>query len=519
MNETIKKLLSKGLALHRRGDFKQAEAVYCEVLVHDSSQTDALYLLGMLALQRADNGGAVDFISRAVQGNCTIPEYRANLAIALQNLGRDEECVVHCREALALRPDQFSVFNTLGNALMALGKRDEAVECFQKATTLNPDSGEINYNLANALRISGRLEEAARIYRVVIKLQPDHAVALYNLGNVQRKLSQHINARDSYLSALALRPDYADAMCGLADMLHKLEEYDEAEKYYRTVISMKPDIASAYNGLGNTLRLLGKMNEALDSYRKALVVQPEFPEFYCNISNVLFDMGLIDEAIESCERAVAIRHDFPEAHWNMGPPLLAKGDFAMGWPKYEYRFLIKDAAVTSFLSPDWDGSSLKGKTLLVYAEQGVGDEIMFASCLTEVINAAATCIVECDARLVPLFARSFPKAFMIVRGRGASQYPKELPTPDFKIAIGSLPRFFRSSFERFSQQQQYLTADPSAVSRWKKRFNLLGTGLKIGISWRGGKVAVVRRTRSTTLDQWRELLSMHDVCFINLQYG
>ncbi|HUJ19140.1 MAG TPA: tetratricopeptide repeat protein [Nitrospirota bacterium] len=519
MSQTIKKLLSKGLSLHRSGDFVQAERSYRTVLSQDPGQSDALYLLGMIALQRADNVRAVELISKALERHRTTPEYHANLAIALHSLGRHEESVVHCREALAFRPDQFSVLNTLGNALMALEQREEALECLQRAVKLKPDSLEINYNLANALRVIGRSEEAAERYGVVINLKPDHVEAIYNLANLQRKLSQHANARDSYLSVLALKPDHADAMCGLADMLHKYEEYEKAETYYRSALSLKPDTALAYNGLGNTLRLLGKLDEALDCYRRALEVQPQAVAYYCNISNVLFDRGQLDEAVESCERALTIRPDFPEAHWNMGPALVAKGDLDRGWQKYEYRLSIKDAQTTSFTYPDWDGSSLQGKTLLVYTEQGVGDEIMFASCLPDVINEAGRCIVECDARLAPLFKRAFPRIYTIQRGKGADHYPKELPLPNCKVAMGSLPRFYRSSLKSFPHQHHYLTADPAAVAHWKDRFNSLGSGLKIGISWRGGKIAVVRRTRSTSLDQWKDLLLMRDACFINLQYG
>jgi tetratricopeptide (TPR) repeat protein len=587
MNATVKELLASGLSLHRNGRPREAEPFYQRVLAVDPGQPDALYLLGMTALQRGDNAGAAELIAKALERNRAAPEYHANLAIALQNLDRNDEAVASCLAALKLQPGHFSALNTMGNALMKLAKQDEAVECFRKAIALKPDLAEIHFNLASAFRVMGKLNDAADACRSVIALKPDHveahyllgtalkhagrtdeaasaletairlkpqhaealnmlgnvltdqgklddalvryqqaiqsrpdhAEALYNLGNVQGRLSQHDHALDRYRAALLLKPGFVDAVYGLARTLYELEQYNEAERYYRSALSMKPDMAPAYNGLGNTLRVLGKMEDALNSYRTALELHPEFAECYYNMSNVQFDMGLIDEAIESCERSIALSPDLPEAHWNMAFALLAKGDLTAGWPKYEYRLFKKDAAKTAFSQPDWEGSSLDGKILLVNAEQGVGDEIMFASCFSDVISTAKACIVECDNRLAPLFARSFPQARFITRTKNASQLPDGMPAPDVKIAAGSLPRFFRSSFKHFPAHKGYLIADGSAVARWRERLDQLGPGLKVGISWRGGRKAIVRRNRSTTLDQWRDLLLMQNVCFINLQYG
>jgi hypothetical protein len=202
----------------------------------------------------------------------------------------------------------------------------------------------------------------------------------------------------------------------------------------------------------------------------------------------------------------------------MALALLTKGNFAHGWRKYEWRFLKKGSCPPPFPYPHWDGSLLKGKTLFVYAEQGIGDEIMFASCLQEVIDIADLCIVECDKRLVPLFSRSFPKAKFLARVSSDQLSLTELPPADMKVAMGTLPLFLRPSLASFPQRKAYLFADVREVEGWRELYKTLGEGLKIGISWQGGK-GYVRRIRSIPLVQWGKLLSIPGIHFVNLQYG
>ena len=144
---------------------------------------------------------------------------------------------------------------------------------------------------------------------------------------------------------------------------------------------------------------------------------------------------------------------------------------------------------------------------------------MFASCIPELIDRAGLCIVECDKRLVPLFARSFPESKVIPRVNTGDQCTSDLPSADMRIALGSLPKFFRSDLLNFPQQRAYLQPDNRKVALWRNRYSNLGTGMKIGISWRGGSKPSEKLARSTTLTHWSRLFSLTNVHFINLQYG
>src|SRR5262249_42415858 len=151
-----------------------------------------------------------------------------------------------------------------------------------------------------------------------------------------------------------------------------------------------------------------------------------------------------------------------EAHWNLAQALLARGDLASGWREYEYRFLRRNASEPAFPYALWDGSRLDRGMLLLCAEQGVGDEIMFASCIEDAL-AEAHCTVECARRLTPLFARSFPGAHVIGRLEHPGDLPSDLPRPDRRIAVGSLPMIFRPDLESFPARRSYLVPDPEQV--------------------------------------------------------
>ena len=170
--------------------------------------------------------------------------------------------------------------------------------------------------------------------------------------------------------------------------------------------------------------------------------------------------------------------------------------------------------------PPWRGGSLHGHTILVYAEQGVGDEIMFASCLPDLIKMGGRCIVECDPRLVRLFSRSFPDAHFVAASdmNDGEWLPKPSPI-DLQVAAGDLPSHFRRQLGDFPHHVGYLQADPSRVEYWRAKLSALGPGLKIGISWRGGLKLSRAHLRSIPLDQLLPVLHQEGVHFINLQYG
>jgi hypothetical protein len=320
-----------------------------------------------------------------------------------------------------------------------------------------------------------------------------------------------------YVLALKIKPDYADAHYNLATVLKSLERYSEAESFFRHALKIRPDFAEAHNNLGVALRKQGRTQEAIESIAEALRLQPGFFEAFNNLGVTLRENGRIEEAIQSCEHAIAQKPDFADAHLNLGLALLHAGRLARGWKEYEWRGINKGATQRSIPAPRWDGSPLKTETLLIYAEQGIGDQIMFASLLPDVLKRAERSIVECDVRLVELFARSFPGMTAIPWAKDPAS--SGFPHLDYAIPLGSLPLHLRPDLKSYPRQKAYLVPDARKTEDWRERIGTIGDGLKVGISWRGGKDVSVSHLRSITLDQWSPLLSLPGVQFVNLQYG
>jgi hypothetical protein len=168
----------------------------------------------------------------------------------------------------------------------------------------------------------------------------------------------------------------------------------------------------------------------------------------------------------------------------------------------------------------WDGAPIAGKTLLIYGEQGFGDQIMFASCFHEAIERAGHCIIECDPRLVTLFRRSFPSAVIEASAPSGESpaWAAQVQAVDCQIPMGSLPGFFRKRWEEFPRHAGYLRAAPERVAYWRARLDALGPGPKIGLSWRGGIPATRRHLRSLALEELLPLLRL-PANFVSLQYG
>jgi tetratricopeptide (TPR) repeat protein len=544
---------------HRQGNLKQAELFYKKILKKQPDNPDVLHMLGVLSCQRLNYDSAIKYIEKALRFRSDNPEAHCNLGVALQEKGRLDEAIAHYRRAIELNSSFAKAYCNLGNALHVKGLLDEAVTNYRRAIELNPSFAKAYSNLGNALREEGKVEEAITYCEKAIGIDPSFAEAYCNLGAAFRDKKLLNAAIANYRRAIELNPSFAKAQCNLGNALQEKGLLDEAITHYQMAIELNPSFAKAYSNLGNalrekelfdqaivqckkaielnpsfaeaychlgaTLQERGDIDQAIVNYEKALAHDPSLVEAYCLVGTAFQDKGNIGEARKYYERAIELNPQSESANFNMSLIVLQSGDFSKGWEQFEWRWKAESFLKRSsshqpgeFTQPVWDGTSLEGKSILIYSEQGIGDEIMFASCLKEVVDQADKCIVECDRRLMPIFSRSFPGALFIERKKDTDACLSELPQTDVVIAIGSLPGLLRTDFSSFPGKS-YLVADPEKVHKWRDRFRELGDGLTVGISWRGGLIERVRRKRSIELGQWAGLFSLPGLKFINLQYG
>ncbi|MDB5808187.1 MAG: hypothetical protein JWN94_309 [Betaproteobacteria bacterium] len=426
-----------------------------------------------------------------------------------------ERCLLR---ALELEHDFAPAHLELGSTYFDQGRLEDAADSFQLAVHFAPRSLDAWLALGSALSGLGRTDAAIAAYRKATVVEPHDGAAWLRLGGLFKASDDWNAAIDCYRQAVGGKPASADALCLLGYALYKSGHYDEARERLAAALALRPDMVQAHHNLGLLVLETGQPGDALAHFERALAINPGIIETHACVAHALRDLGRFDDAIANYDHVLALDPDFADAVINRSYALLMKGDYAAGWDAYERRFNDGQPA-RSFRYPPWKGESIAGKRVLVYAEQGLGDEIMFASCIPDLLSIAGDCVIECNTRIASLFARSFPKAN--VHGGVKSDktdWLNKVPPIDCQVSIGSLPRYFRPGVSAFSKPAGYLVADRDRVTYWRKQFERDGD-LQIGIAWRGGTLRSRQFVRSIPLQAWAQLLSVTGAQFNSLQYG
>jgi len=351
---------------------------------------------------------------------------------------------------------------------------------------------------AHTLRDSNRADEE---YRRGVECQND---------------SRPAQAMEYYRRALALRPNHPQAHNNMGVIQQEWGQLDAAARAYQKAIEAHPEFGLAWFNLANCFREDNRLDDAVEYYRRAQALMPADVQTRINLAVALKDLRRFDEALAILDQLTQASPALPEARFNRSLVHFLRGELGRGWDEYEGRLQIGPDA-RPIPVPRWNGTPLAGRSILILSEQGIGDQVMFASCLPDVLNGAGTSFVECDVRLVPLFARSFPHVTAIPKMIDPS-LPSVGPC-DVTEYLATLPRFLRRRLEDFPQTSGYLQPDPDVVAKWRSSFACLGGALKVGISWSGGKDAETRRRRSIPLDFWEPIFQVPGVRFVNIQYG
>lgn len=439
-------------------------------------------------------------------------------AFQAHQAGRLEEAEELYLRVLQKTPKDMESLYLLGTLKSQLSKFEEAKTFLKRALELQPSHPETLNNLGLTYRGQRRSEEAVAYYRKAIAARPDFADAHSNLASTLEVLGKLDEAEFHVREALRLDRDHPNAHYTLGLVLSAKDRFEEAAQCFIRGLQLKPDFSPAYNDLGGIYKTWGRMDQALECFDKALALNPKAYNSRNNRGAVYEEFGRFDDALSEYEMATSLNPLDQGARWNTAFLYLKQGLLEKGWEAHETR-LTNGIVNVRFPYPVWQGEPLQGKTLLVYAEQGLGDEIMFASCIPDLAKTGARCVLECDTRLVPLFSRSFPD--VIVRGSSRLQveWLTTVPTIDAQIAAGSLPKVFRPTIDHFPKDPAYLRADPERVAFWRSRLVLLGPGLKVGICWRSGLMTGERHRFYSRLSEWGEVFKTAGVHFVNLQYG
>ena len=454
----------------RSGSVAEARLIYQEVLERFPKNKRAQQGLAVL------NGS-----NRPATTQCPPPETIKQI-VDLYNQGQCELVVERIQPLTEQYPEAFIVWNILGVAAKGLGKTVEALKAFQRVIELQPDYVDGYNNLGVTLKDIGDLEDAILAFKKALVLKPNYAEALNNLGIV-----------------------FADQ--------GKLED---ALGCYNKALSIQPANAIFCNNIGIVLGLQGEFEISIKMFKKALALAPVYAEAFNNMGNIKKELGQLDEAIEAYGNALVIKPDYAEAYNNMGDAYLRKRNFKKGFELYEWRWKTPQQIGDRLLSskPEWGGQN--GARVLVYSEQGIGDEIMFASVITDLHKICSGLILSCNKRLIPLFKRSFNEYISYEVSKKVVDESKY----DYHIPIGSLPKMLRPNLESFKNSSfGYLIGDKKKAIVLKER--LLRTDKKrlVGICWYSKSILSNAQERNISLEQLACHLNNEETQLVSLQYG
>jgi tetratricopeptide (TPR) repeat protein len=420
------------------------------------------------------------------------------------------------REALKLAPDRPSVLNNLATVLQSAGKADQSLPFVNRLLQLdngNPDAWTL---LGNAELSGGKPIQALKSFEHALRLKPDHPVTLTNRANALNALGRHNDALNSVHAALQLAPQLAEALVTLGNTLVDLHRPAEAIDSYRAALAQDPENSRTLANLGNALLEAGKVQESLACCEHALSLDPDNANAEMNRGNALRDLGRHDEALASYRRAQQLAPALSEAWWNESLCRLLLGDWAQGWQHYGRRWQLPGQALgrPPLKAPQWTGNYVNG-SLLVWAEQGVGDQILFMTMLDDLRRHCRRLMVATDRRLLPLLERTW---------KDVDFRPKEellqLEGYAAQAALGDLGQYLRRHSTDFPAQSSgaALTPDREHARRLRARLCRDADQVLCGISWRSTN-ARTGIHKSLVPEDLLPLLGMDRVRFVDLQYG
>lgn len=558
----IDSALRQAVAAHKEGKLDKAERGYRSVLQSDPTHPDANHNLGILLDSINKPELALPCYKVALEENPQIEQLwlsylgallaqneldLANitlekglhsgfsgktlkiLGVLFGQKGMNAQSLKIFEVAARLMPKDCEVHNNLGASFQNCMRLQEAENSFRCAVSLNPNYVEAHYNLGCTLHSRGIFKKAERELRKSIALNFEFVAAHNNLGLLLLDLGRFQEAEASFKQAISLKIDYADPHNNLGLILSKTGRLKEAENYFKRSISLKTDFPEAHNNLGNILKELNRPEEAEQSYLKA--AEYNFPKAMSNLGLLFTAKKQHARAKDYYLTALELNPKLMDAKYGLALLHLTLKEFSKGFELYEARYhsdvTDRMADAPNTFVPQYRGTNLnndiKDKHLLICPEQGVGDEVMFASvlpALESIVKKSKETKVTlvCDPRLVDLFSRSF-KFLTVIPKSEDNKYQNLENDLDYWMFIGSLPQFYRYKIEDFACQSTYLLVDKNLCNMWKKRFKKLPHKVNIGISWAGGKRK--KNTRSASLKTLIPILSKanHKANIINLQYG
>lgn len=543
-----------GIAKQRQGKAEEAEACFRLATTLSPDDSPSWCGLGEILTHSKQIDEAISAYQHAITLAPDNLSAKSGLAMALHLANRHEEATAMLDAVIAIDARNQEALTMRGQVLLAQKMQSEAIACLQAAIDVDP-TYDPPYRLLAALHATnGDYTKAGEYCLRTMSFHPSDVSIMRQLADIYKQMDENLAAVALLKQALAFAPNDHLTLYSLGVVLVNENRLEEGEIHLRKATELNPEAADYWNALGWNLYRLDRMEDALAAFDEGEARCPDSIAIASNRGAVMFDYGNFEEAMalfqsnlkkdpnnpvalgnialvqSACgelnaaarnfERALTIvGADSPRTSallFNYGTLELQRGRLRHGWELYSRR---ESAKYQDYMSscPLWQGEPLAGKKILIWQDQGIGDQIMFGSMYQEVIDAAAEVYIDCHPKVLALLRRSFPKARVFPR---ANPPHRLMQTAfDYRVAAGDLPRWLRPTISSFPKGRRgFIKVDKARAAYWKERLHELSPQLKVGICWRS-KLQTTRRSQQyANIDDWAEVLRLAGVTLINLQY-
>ncbi|MEX0679701.1 MAG: tetratricopeptide repeat protein [Pirellulales bacterium] len=394
--------------------------------------------------------------------------------------------------------------------LLGAGRLEQAEPIYRQLLEAVPEAAEAWHELGILHVQADRPEAAAECLQKAVALAPDSAAYHSNLGAVHRQLKRTVAALACFQRAVQLSSPSPQLFNNLGLALKDAGNEDEALAAYDDALKVRDDYANGHFNRANLLLTIGRVDEAIAAYRRAIELVPNDAEAHYRLGIAHYDEPQLDAALACWDRALALRPHYPEARRNRALVWLRREDYARGWAEWESRLECEGFVTRDCPQPRWDGAPVPGRTLLLHAEQGLGDTLHFIRYVELARPLAGALKVEVQAPLIPLLANSGYGRWLVRQGD-----PVQC---DVHCPLLSVPFTLAERGGAPYWNGPYLVPDPQRVAAWERRLGAIG-GFKVGIVWAGNPDHPNDRFRSVRLAEFARLATVPGVRLVSLQKG
>ncbi len=496
-----REIYRQALEFHKAGDLEKAILAYDRVISLMPDQAQVYYHRAVALKILEKNDEALASFDRALDLQPTYAEAHNGRGITLQALGRNHEALCAYEQATAVRPAYAEAHYNKANMLVALGRYEDALAIYNLVVVMLPSFDHAHNNRGSVLMKLGKSGEALAAFDRTIAINPAYAMAHNSRGVLLHEQGRFEEALVNFDRAIALEPLYAEACNNRGNALLALERHEEALASFDLALAVNPSYAKAYYNRGVVLQTLGKYEEALIAFDRAILLQPSESSAYDNRGSVLQILGKYEEALIAYNLAIEKDATNNLAYWNKSLLLLLLGNYREGWRLYEKRKHLKDYHLLSsrFPQPPWSGDEdIRGKTILLYHEQGFGDTLQMLRYLPLLAQKGAQMVLEIPESLFGLVEK-------LPGVKSALTPGQDLPEFDYHCPFMSLPLAFQTTLETIPSLVPYLKAPDKKTKEWQERLGKK-CNFRIGLAWSGRKTHANDPNRSLSLFSLRPLL-------------